>query len=478
MVPLLLSGDTRPALREQARRLLDNLGDTDPVAAARTLATGRSALGHRAAIVGGDLVEVAAALAALAGDRPDAALVTGTAVEEGGLAFLFSGQGSQRAGMGRELYAAFPVFAAAWDEVVSLFPEPFDDDRIDETRFTQLGLFAFETALYRLVTSWGLRPDFLIGHSIGEIVAAHVSGIFPLADAVTLVEARGRLMQALPAGGAMVAVQARADEISAGVDIAAVNAPDAVVISGPEDVVLAEAARFDRSKRLTVSHAFHSVLMEPMLDEFRAVVEGLAFGQPSVPVASNLDGDLTTPGYWVRHVREAVRFHDGMRAVVDAGVTRFLEIGPEGVLVALAQQATEEIEDAVLVAASRRDRPETESLTTALAALHVTGVDVDWAALYANRGARTVTLPTYPFQRRRYWPARTVAAPVAGGSDGTPADGEFWAAVENADLDTLTSALRVDGDQPLREILPALAEWRRGRTAELLDELVRLGGVA
>ena len=422
-----------------------------------SLATGRATLDHRAVVVGADADALRTALTALAAGNTPIGATTAT----GRLAFLFSGQGSQRRGMGRELYEAFPVFADAYDEVVAHFPEPVDEDRIDETRFTQLGLFAYETALYRLITSWGVNPDFLIGHSIGEVVAAHVSGVLSLADAVTLVEARGRLMQALPAGGAMVAVQATEDQISAGVDIAAVNGPDSVVISGPEDVVLAEAARFERTKRLTVSHAFHSVLMEPMLDEFRAVVESLNFGQPTVPLVSNLTGkisvDFADPEYWVRHVREAVRFHDGVTYLAGEGVTRFLEIGPQPVLSPLVPDG---------IPAIRRDRPEPVALATALGALHLRGTRIDWRSYFA--GANRTDLPTYPFQRQRFWPAEPESAP----GNSSEMDADFWDAVERDDLNALATTLDLPGDQ-LSEVLPALSAWRRRKRADSVVEGLR-----
>ncbi|MET9445530.1 SDR family NAD(P)-dependent oxidoreductase, partial [Streptomyces sp. NPDC006610] len=229
-----------------------------------------------------------------------------------------------------------------------------------------------------------------------------------------LVAARGRLMEALPAGGAMVAVQASEDEVrlllTGDVGIAAVNGPQAVVVSGSEDAVTLVTAELEargrRTTRLAVSHAFHSVLMEPMLAEFREVADGLAFGQPGIAVLSTVSGalgeDLTDPGYWVRQVREPVRFADTIRVLEAEGVTRFLEVGPDGVLTGMARQSVTD-DRTVLTAASRRNRPEPETLVTALAQLHVTGVKVDWEAYFAGTGARRVDLPTYAFQRERYW---------------------------------------------------------------------------
>ncbi|MFC9887564.1 SDR family NAD(P)-dependent oxidoreductase [Streptomyces pilosus] len=411
VVPWVVSGRGETALRAQAERLaafVSGRGDLTPSDVAFSLATTRSAFEHRAVVVGSGREELLRGLAEVAsGER-----VGGTPVP-GKTAFVFSGQGSQRAGMGRELYEAFPVFARALDEVVDALGLPlrevmWDGGDLDRTGFTQPALFAYEVALYRLLESWGVRPDLVAGHSIGELAAAHVAGVLSLEDAASLVAARARLMDALPEGGAMIAVQATEDEVREclvdGVAIAAVNSARSVVISGDEAAVTEVAAHFERTTRLKVSHAFHSPLMEPMLDEFRRVASGLTYHAAALPVVSNVTGRLAEPGepqdpeYWVRHVRETVRYHDGIQALEAEGVRTFVEVGPQAVLAGLGCG-----EDAVFVAAQRRDRPELQQVLTALGELHTRGATVDWAAFFAGRGARTVDLPTYAFQHRRYW---------------------------------------------------------------------------
>ncbi|MYW46965.1 type I polyketide synthase, partial [Streptomyces sp. SID161] len=437
LVPWVVTGRTEHALREQAARLAAAAGPADPVDVAHSLAATRTAHRYRAVVLGAGRDALVTAMGAVAAGGQGAAFGR---VRKGQTAFLFTGQGAQRAAMGRELHAHFPVYARVFDEICALSGDDdlhrlvLGDDPapLNRTARTQTALFAFEVALYRLLESWGLTPDYVAGHSVGEIAAAHVAGVLDLADATTLVAARGRLMQALPEGGAMIAVRATEDEIrpllTGRVGIAAVNGPGSVVISGDADEAEAIAARFAKSRRLKVSHAFHSPLMEPMLADFRAVVESLTFHRAAIPVVSNVTGalatqDISTPGHWVRHVREAVRFHDGTRALAAAGVTRFLEIGPDAVLTAMAREclaADGADTDAVLAAAGRRERDETETLLTAVAQMWTGGAAVDWTGLFT--GARTVDLPTTVFRRERFWPL--TAAPVGDvGSAGLdPAD--------------------------------------------------------
>ncbi|MFI5952119.1 type I polyketide synthase, partial [Micromonospora chalcea] len=503
-VPVLLSARSEAALSAQAGRWTRWLEDDE---ALRTVDVGwssvvsRSALEHRAVVSATGREELLAGLRALAAGQPSGALVAGQAADRGPLAVLFSGQGAQRAGMGRELYAEFPVFAAALDEVCAqldaLLPRPLKEvlfapegsaeaELLDRTVFTQAGLFAVEVALFRLVESFGVAPDLVGGHSIGEVTAAHVAGVLSLADACVLVAARGRLMQALPAGGGMLAVAAAEADVlatldgSTGVGVAAVNGPTSVVVSGAvealDEVERVWRGRGVRTRRLSVSHAFHSPLMEPMLDEFRVVLDGLTFEAPALPVVSNVTGaladvdEIRSPDYWVRHVREAVRFADGVAALRAAGVDTFLEIGPRSVLTAMTRDVLSGREPAdadddtpvVAVPALRADRPESRALLAALSELHVNGTPVDWAALYAGAGAAPVALPTYAFQRQRYWPEQMPAS-ATGPVSPDVVDVEFWSAVERSDVAALAAQFGTDGAGVLAPALPVLSSWRKAR---------------
>ncbi|MEV6236204.1 SDR family NAD(P)-dependent oxidoreductase [Lentzea sp. NPDC051838] len=417
-VPLVVSAKSAEALRAQAERL--QRVDVSAVDLGYSLATTRAALEHRAVVIGDGLE-------ALACGHVSPHVVQGVASAGRRVAFLLSGQGSQRPGMGRDLYEAFPAYAQAFDEVCAHLPEiVLSGDELNQTANTQAALFAVEVALFRLVEEFGVRADFLAGHSIGELTAAHLAGVLSLEDAAKLVTARGALMQALPAGGAMVAIQATEQEIlpflTESVDIAAVNGPNSIVVSGAEDEVLAIAARFTdrKTKRLDVSHAFHSPLVEPMLADFRQVAESLTYHEPKIPVVSAMTGRITdlTPDYWAEHARRAVRFGDVVQALADEGVSAFLELSPSGVLTAAAADNLSSVDGCVFASSGH----EPVAVLKALAELHVRGVKVEWARFFDGMDARCVDLPTYAFQRKRYWLDSSTAEPVVAADVPEPED--------------------------------------------------------
>ncbi|WLQ38570.1 SDR family NAD(P)-dependent oxidoreductase (plasmid) [Streptomyces castrisilvae] len=447
VVPWVVSAKTAEGLAAQARRLLSGVGGHTPQDIGFSLATTRAALERRAVAVGTDQEQLRTALTAIADGAAGGPGVVAGPPLGGPVALMFSGQGSQRPGMGRETYAAHPVFARALDEVCAHFDTGsgtplktvmFEDTGLlDRTEYTQPALFALEVALFRLVESWGVRPDHLIGHSIGELAAAHVAGVLSLPDACRLVAARARLMQALPAGGAMVAVRATEAEVAGllgeRVSIAAINAAGSVVISGDEAEVLRVAARFpDRdTRRLNVSHAFHSPHMDGMLKEFRAVAETVEYRRPEIPVVSNLTGQPVeefTAGHWVRHVRETVRFADGIDRLRALGTRKFLEVGPGATLcgAVAADLAAPNLVEPLL----RKDRPEPETLVETLARLWTCGVAVDWSAFHEGSGARRADLPTFAFQHRRFW----LDAPIAR-RDPEPGHPVLDIRMERADAD-------------------------------------------
>ncbi|MET9432578.1 SDR family NAD(P)-dependent oxidoreductase [Streptomyces sp. NPDC006551] len=443
VLPYVLSARSPQALRAQAERvggLLAERPDVDLLGLSHSLATTRSALRHRAVALASGRDELLESLAALADEGPGTILGT---KDEGKLAFMFTGGGAQRIGMARELAETFPVFAAAFDEVCTALdehlPRPLrsvieSGDELDQIDYTLAALFAVGVALFRLLETWGVHPDYLVGHSTGELIAAHLGGVLSLSDAAVLVTARGRLMRSLPEGGAMVAVEATEEEVRETLDpegravIGTINGPRAVVLSGDEDAVHAVAAiwkeRGRNVKVLPILRASHSHRMDPILDEFREIAKELTFHRPKFGIVSTVTGQVengdawTTADYWVDQIRNPVRFVDAVRTLEAEGVTTLLELGPDGVLSAMAAAS---VDHAVAVPALRKKHPEPRTLVNALGVLYARGVPVDWLAFFSGTGAGRVDLPTYPFQRERYWlePSAELAA-ASGAEPGEP----------------------------------------------------------
>ncbi|WP_434095371.1 type I polyketide synthase [Streptomyces flaveolus] len=415
VVPWVLSARDEYALRAAASQLVESLtDDASLLDIGYTLSTTRASFDERAVVWAGDLEVQRQALVALSKGTAHPTCVSGTR-SGGRLTLLFSGQGSQRLGMGRELYDAYSVYADAFDTVCAELdphlPRPLRDvifgddaDVLNETQFTQPALFAVHVALYRLWESWGVTPDAVVGHSIGEIAAAYIAGVLDLADAATLIIARSRLMQDMPAGGAMVAIDIAEEDILPhlhdyvdSVGIAAVNSSRSLVLSGDRTALTHITDRLEghRITWLRVSHAFHSPLMEPILDEFRRAVTGLTFSAPVIPLISSVTGrsiDHVDAEHWIRHARHTVRFAD---ALAHAPADAYLEIGPGATLLP-------HVTGTAIPSLDPR-KAEVQAITSALAKLTVTGIDVDWVTYFAGSGARRIPLPTYPFQHQRYW---------------------------------------------------------------------------
>ena len=444
VVPWVLSARSAEALAGQAGRLLARVGGDaglGVVDVGWSLVTTRSVFEHRAVLVGGGREGLVAGLAGLAGlavGEPGVGVV-GRAKRVGKTVFVFPGQGSQWLGMGQQLYGRFGEFARAFDEAVAALDGHLrvplkqvvwggDARVLENTEFAQPALFAVEVGLAALWRSWGVVPDVVMGHSVGEIAAAYVAGVLSLADAARMVVARGRLMAGLPVGGVMVAVGAGEAEVAAllgeGVSIAAVNGPEAVVLSGEQvavGVVVDRLAGLGRRvHRLAVSHAFHSALMEPMIAEFSAVLAEVVAGEPRMGLVSNVSGQLAGPGYgsaayWVEHVRRPVRFVDGVVLAESLGAGLFVEVGPGAALTAAVHQCLT-AEHPVSVVTMPKERPEIEALLSAAGQVFTCGVDLDWQAAFTGTEARRVELPTYAFQRRRFWlPTESVGSKDVGG---------------------------------------------------------------
>ncbi|MGW4880401.1 SDR family NAD(P)-dependent oxidoreductase [Streptomyces sp. NPDC004262] len=488
-VLLPLTARTPAALSELAGLVAESAAS--PADLAYSLATTRSPLERRAVLVAESTEEVPGLLTALATDTASARVVRGTAVE-GRTVFLFAGQGNQRPGMGREIYRRHPAYAAAVDAVAAelrphldrplldvLFADPGSADAalLDEPAYTQPALFAVQVGLYRLVESWGITPDAVLGHSFGELAALHVAGAMSLSDACALVAARGRLMQDIPPGGAMILVEASETELlpdvgaSGGrVSVAALNSPTATVLSGDADATAEIAGRWSargrRTRRIQVTMASHSPHVDGILDGMRAAAARIAWRTPDLPVISSLTGaaldvtGLDWPEFWARHTRGTVRFADAVATACADGARTFLELGPDGTLSAMGPGSAPE-DVAFISAMAGAERPDLRSLHTAVARVHTRGVPVDWTRFHDGSGARRVPLPTYPFQRRRHWLTGVTAT---GGA--TPAAPALTAAPETTTASRPASGLAA---RPAAEREQAVRALVRAEVAAALE---------
>ncbi|AUH44535.1 6-deoxyerythronolide-B synthase [Streptomyces sp. CMB-StM0423] len=494
-VPVVISARTTAALAQSAERLaayVEGHPQVEVGGLAAGLWSGRAKLEHRAGVVTADRDELRAALTALATGATHPALVTGLGPAESGgrLAVMFSGQGSQRPGMGRELHGTFPVYAETLDEVCAALDEHLgtgtplrevmfaekDSEHaalLETTLYTQPALFAHHVAGYRLLQTAGVEPTALIGHSIGELSAAHLTGILPLAAAADMVATRAKLLHTLPDGTGMLAVNTDADTLTPylqnhpQVAIAAYNSATSLAVAGPHQPLQALAAELTeagiRTKALKVAHAFHTAHTEPILDTFTSHLTGLfahhTLGNADIPVISNVTGQPATsdqhhnPAYWAQHIRQPVRFHQGITHLADNnGISLFTEVAPHPTL-------TPHLPSGVRTTPHLPDQTRAHFAT--LVSLHTHHHPTDLTPHLPETTAKLPTLPTYPFQHRPYW----LRADPTKATDARPADAELWDALEREDLDGVLSAMGVrDADVTAwKTVLPALITWRRQR---------------
>jgi acyl transferase domain-containing protein/acyl carrier protein len=511
---LTLSAKAPKALESLAGRYAQHLADrpeTDLGDLCHTASTGRAHAAHRLALVGHSAADFHSRLEAFSRGQAGPGVVQGqvATADPPRIGLLFTGQGSQYVGMGRQLYQTSRLFREALERCDAalrpllaqpllsvLFPQDGAHSPLDDTAYTQPTLFALEYALVQLWRSWGIGGAALLGHSVGEYVAACVADVFSLEDGLQLIAGRARLMQELPRDGQMVALATDEAHVrsvlrpwAGDVSIAAVNGPKQVVISGRCAAVEAVVAELERQsvrhQRLTVSHAFHSPLMEPMLPAFRRLCSAMALRPPQMKLVSNLYGGLvgdevTSPEYWCRHIRETVQFAAGMQALKDAGCTVFLEIGPKPILSAMGRNC---LPDASLVwlPSLREGREDWLQMLESLARLYTGGARVDWAALDADQPRRKLSLPTYPFQRQRYWAEGAVFSPRKPAS-AEPAGSPLAQLFQDGHAEQFTrqlqadTALTPDEARLLPQLLSRLGAWHRRQeaVAELKDYLYEI----
>ena len=528
---LTISAKSEAALRAYVQRYQDFLATHPDLKLGDLCYTshiGRSHFTHRLSIVAHSFTGLQQTLSAYL-DQPATLAINQASLSpqpaSPKVAFLFTGQGSQYVGMGRELYETDPTFRATLDRcdellrehlgesiLAVLYPETRDGrqetprpaappqspsaTRIDDTTYTQPALFALEYALASLWQSWGIQPDILLGHSVGEVAAACVAGVFSLEDGIKLIAARGRLMGALPQAGAMLAVQASAAHVQPAiaayrqeVAIAAINGPESIVLSGQREAVLAIAAQLAaegvKTRPLTVSHAFHSPLMAPMLADFRQVAASITYHKPKLRLVSNLTGNLageeiTTPDYWVRQVQEPVRFAAGVQTLHEQGIGIFLEIGPKPVLLGMAEEAaTGKLPAAAgFLPSLREGQSDWQPMLTSLGELYMQGVAIDWHSFDQDYHRRKVVLPTYPFQRQRYWVETNADQASEQDKGRTPHNG-FANWLNSQNLEQLTQRLTDKGhfsseeQETVAKVLTTLeAESRTQQLTEQIDAML------
>ncbi len=436
---LALTAKSAPALKALVRQYHDFLADSRDSLSdiCYTANAGRSHFHHRLVIRGSSIEQMRDKLAAFKSEKPAEGITSG--VFPGGdpakIAFLFTGQGAQYSGMARQLYQTQPIFRAALDHCSAILEPlldrpllsvifgltPEDAALLDQTAYTQPAVFSIEMALVELWKSWGIRPNFVFGHSVGGYAAACTAGIFNLEDGLRLIAARAKRMGSLPAGGCMAAVftdeastAAQINALAVPVSIAAVNAPDSTVISGlaqdVQCVLEALKAQGIQARMLKVSHAFHSDLMNPILADLEQAAQSVKYAAPRIPFVSDSSGKLArgdtaaNAAYWRQHTRTAVRFAAGMETLYQQGARIFVEIGPSPTLTSLGQRCLDTVEDPVVWFSSLKPKVDDwQQILTTLAGLHVQGISVDWSSFPDDAPHRKVSLPTYPFQRSRHW---------------------------------------------------------------------------
>jgi acyl transferase domain-containing protein/acyl-CoA synthetase (AMP-forming)/AMP-acid ligase II/NAD(P)-dependent dehydrogenase (short-subunit alcohol dehydrogenase family)/SAM-dependent methyltransferase/aryl carrier-like protein len=500
-----LSAQSQAALIELAQRYIQHLEihpEQDLGDIGFSANTGRLAGRHRLSIVAATRTELQQKLRAFCKKETVNGLISGLvkSSESAKVAMLFTGQGSQYLGMGQDLYETQPTFQQALDQCAEILQEYLDrpllevlfgseQSLLDQTANTQPALFALEYALYQLWQSWGIRPSAVMGHSVGEYVAACVAGIFSLEDGLKLIATRGRLMQQLPRGGGMVALRAAVEQVEAAiadrteVSIAAINSPQSTVISGPEAAVQAVVAQLEaegiKSKGLQVSHAFHSSLMQPMLSEFGSLAQEVKYSQPQLQLISNVTGqvataEIATPEYWCQHVLSPVHFAAGMETLYQQGYGIFIECGPRPVLLGMGRQCLPK-DIGVWLSSLRPGQDSWHQMLTSLAELSVRGARIDWRGFdrdYPQR--RKVILPTYPFQHQRFWVEVDLLngyKPPASKAEETKSRAELVEQLKVASVQQREQLLMAHIQQEVAAVM-GLGE---GNTLELEADLATLG---